>query len=281
MNDQVEGNPGNCPMLPIPTGVQPHGRLSRRPKAILFDVYGTLFISGSGDISIAEKKSGNAEKLNGLFQKFGIRLPVKKILHNFFSRIEEEHIRMKSNGVDFPEVRIEEIWGSVLGITDAEILTQFAREYEATVNPVCPMPNAEKIFHHCRSRHLLMGIISNAQFYTAELFSVFFKTDLPSLGFDPDLLFYSFVFGYAKPSSFLFQKAAAALEQKQIAPASVLYIGNDMLNDIYPARNAGFQTALFAGDIRSLRMREEDERCAGLKPDIIITDLKQLIHHMV
>ena len=266
-------------MVPIPTGMQPHGRLPRPPEAFLFDVYGTLFISGSGDISIAEKESRNAGNLNALFRKFGIPAPPEEILSRFFSGIEEEHARLKSNGVDFPEVRIEEIWKSVVGLEDSERLLPFVREYEATVNPVWPMPNAEKVFHHCRMKHIPMGIISNAQFYTAELFPDFFTSDLPALGFDPDLLFYSYVSGYAKPSPFLFQKAAAALAQKQIKPKSVLYIGNDMLNDIYPARKAGFQTALFAGDKRSLRLRQADERCTHLQPDIVITDLIQLTHH--
>ena len=48
-----------------------------------------------------------------------------------------------------------------------------------------------------------------------------------------------------------------------------------MLNDILPARSAGFQTALFAGDRRSLRLRRDDPRCTNLKPDMILTDLFQ------
>ena len=54
-------------------------------------------------------------------------------------------------------------------------------------------------------------------------------------------------------------------------------LGNDMLNDIYPARNVGFQTALFAGDKRSLRLRTEDPRCRDLTSDLVVTDLGQLI----
>jgi putative hydrolase of the HAD superfamily len=50
-----------------------------------------------------------------------------------------------------------------------------------------------------------------------------------------------------------------------------------MLNDIYPARKAGFKTALFAGDQRSLRMRSDDPRCRDLTPDLVVTDLGQLI----
>jgi putative hydrolase of the HAD superfamily len=53
-----------------------------------------------------------------------------------------------------------------------------------------------------------------------------------------------------------------------------------MLNDIYPAHKLGFQTALFAGDARSLRLRADDSRCLNLSADLILTDLGQLIDHI-
>jgi putative hydrolase of the HAD superfamily len=101
-----------------------------------------------------------------------------------------------------------------------------------------------------------------------------------NLGFDPSLIFYSYRFEVAKPSPVLFGKAAETLKAKGIQPSDVLYLGNDMLNDIYPAKASGFQTALFAGDKRSLRLRADDSRCKKLTPDLVITDLIQLIRHL-
>ena len=49
-----------------------------------------------------------------------------------------------------------------------------------------------------------------------------------------------------------------------------------MLKDVYPANHFGMKTALFAGDKRSLKWREDDERCKDLLPDLIITSLSQL-----
>jgi putative hydrolase of the HAD superfamily len=49
-----------------------------------------------------------------------------------------------------------------------------------------------------------------------------------------------------------------------------------MRNDIRPAAEAGFRTALFAGDRRSLRLCSEDERCRDISPDWIVTNLDQL-----
>jgi putative hydrolase of the HAD superfamily len=49
-----------------------------------------------------------------------------------------------------------------------------------------------------------------------------------------------------------------------------------MLKDIWPATQLGFKTALFAGDGRSLRLREDDERCRAVQPDLVIDHLSQL-----
>ena len=121
-----------------------------------------------------------------------------------------------------------------------------------------------------------MGIISNAQFYTLYLFDWFLNGEPKDLGFVAELIFLSYRLKHAKPSAKLFEMAVEKLRHMGIPNSSVLYVGNDMLNDILPADKVGFRTALFAGDARSLRMREDDSRIAGLSPDVIITDLSQV-----
>ena len=49
-----------------------------------------------------------------------------------------------------------------------------------------------------------------------------------------------------------------------------------MLNDIMPAQQLGMRTALFAGDARSLRLRLEDPRVEGVRPDVVLTELIHL-----
>ena len=56
----------------------------------------------------------------------------------------------------------------------------------------------------------------------------------------------------------------------------MLYVGNDLRNDIWPASLTGCRTALFAGDARSLRLREDDPRYASVDPDRIVTALSQI-----
>ena len=265
------------PLSPIPTHLRPKGFVSTKLVCILFDIYGTLFISGSGDIGTAKKHTQNFGKLETLLADYGLDEQPQRILDKLLHAIEKEHKKLKKSGIDYPEVDIVRIWQHVLDIESIQAVSDFALEFEIIANPVYPMPHLAELLSACRDRGIHMGIISNAQFYTPLLFKWFLNSNLPNLGFDPNLVFLSYQHGCAKPSPVLFQRAVDQLDRMGIETSSVLYLGNDMLNDILPADRAGFQTALFAGDARSLRLRKDDPRCEGLAADLVITDLIQLV----
>lgn len=268
------------PIYPLPSSLGQSGKVEGKIKAILFDLYGTLFISRSGDISMAKKESPQTEKLEKLLYNFGIQKEPQTVLRQFFTAIENQHELLKRKGVDFPEVEIDQIWMSVLENDDLETVRTFAIEFELIANPVYPMPHLEKMLSVCRDLNVLMGIISNAQFYTPYLFNWFLDSNPENLGFHPDLILYSYKFGYSKPSTFMFQVAAGKLKNMDVPTHSAIYFGNDMLNDIYPAKKTGFKTGLFAGDARSLRLRENDPKCKDLSADIVITDLSQILAYI-
>ncbi len=268
------------PMSPQPTAMSPGGRLAQRIECILFDIYGTLFISGAGDISMARKASPQISKLERLLAKFEVGISPRMLIEQLHRAIDTQHHQLAQRGIDIPEIEIDKIWLQILACDDIEQARKFAIEYELIANPVYPMPNLAKLLTACRQQNRPMGLVSNAQFFTPLLFKWFLGADMESLGFDSELIFLSYQMGYAKPSRVLFETAAAALNAKGIAPSSVLVVGNDMLNDIYPAKILEFQTALFAGDARSLRLRADDPRCRNLSADLILTDLEQLIGHI-
>ncbi|MDY6824535.1 MAG: HAD family hydrolase [Thermodesulfobacteriota bacterium] len=264
------------PMTPIETGMKKSGRLKRPVSAVLFDVYGTLFISASGDISTVKAQWETGETARQLVEEFDIKQAPADLLNRFFHAIETAHARMKAQGIDHPEVETDKIWQQVLDTPDNARARAVALYFEKTVNPAWPMPNLEATLSRIQGSDLRAGIISNAQFYTRHLFDEFLGEQPETSWADPDLVFYSYTYGYAKPSLYLYRLAAKQLAAKGIQSDAALYMGNDMLNDIYPAQQCGFQTALFAGDARSLRLRKDDKRCEGLAPDIVITDLSQL-----
>lgn len=268
------------PLSPLPTPLNQSGKLDKKIKCILFDIYGTLFISGSGDIGTAKKISQETDKIERLLEKFKIKRNAKTLLNHFFDTIEKQHEKLRKKGIDFPEIEIDKIWTLILDFKNLDIARAFALEFELIVNPVYPMPNLKEVLRELKNRHITLGIISNAQFFTPFLFDWFLKSDLKNLGFEPNLILFSYKFGHAKPSSFLFEVASSRLKDINIPTGSVLYIGNDMLNDIYPAQKAAFKTGLFAGDARSLRLRSDEPVCKNLSADIVITDLIQLLDYL-
>jgi len=268
------------PLSPLPTPLNQSGKLDKKIKCVLFDIYGTLFISGSGDIGTAKKAFQETEQIEHLLERFEIKRNAKTLLNNFFNAVEEQHKQLRKKGIDYPEIEIDKIWMSVIGDDNLERARIFALEFELIVNPVYPMPNLKQVLRELKNIHIILGIISNAQFFTPYLFDWFLKSDLKHFGFEPNLIFFSYKFGYAKPSSFLFEVASSRLKDMNIQTNSILYVGNDMLNDIYPAQRAGFMTGLFAGDARSLRLRSDESVCKNLSADIIITDLIQLLDYL-
>jgi putative hydrolase of the HAD superfamily len=269
------------PMVPDPPPLPPEFEALRsipfergKIRAILFDVYGTLFCSAAGDIGVIAHNmiegtaAGNVtgqgaalDDLAGQYGMFGVDMRLW-----FRDKVTEIH-RAHSAETQWPEVNVEEIWG------DREL----ALRYELAVNPVYPMPGAAETIAALREAGCVLGIVSNAQFFTPLLFETFFNAPPEGLGFDPDLLVWSYEMGEAKPSPRLFQTAARALAVKGIAAAECAFVGNDMLSDMYGAVNAGFQGVLFAGDSRSLKLREDDSRARGLRPFAVIRDLAEMV----
>ena len=268
------------PMSPLPTSLRPGGSLTGKIQCILFDIYGTLFISGSGDIRVAAKSSSRIDQIEHLGRKYDIHKTPQALVAELYDAIETRHRELRGGGIDYPEIRIDEIWQPILEIDDMLRVRKFAIEYELIVNPVYPMPHLKELLEACRQKSLAMGIISNAQFFTPLLFEWFLDARMQQLGFDSELVFLSYQLGYAKPSMVPFKMAASAIQAKGFDTTAALFVGNDMLNDIFPAHHLGFQTALFAGDSRSLRLRTDESRCSNLSADLILTDLGQLIEHL-
>lgn len=268
------------PLSPLSTSLNQSGKLDNKIRCILFDVYGTLFISASGDICFTKKFVQETHKIEHLLERFKIKMNAKTLLTNFFNTVEKQHEELRQKGIDYPEIEIDQIWMRVIGSDNRERARAFALEFELIVNPAYPMPHLKEVLKELKNRHIVLGIISNAQFFTPYLFDWFLKSDLKNLGFEPNLTLFSYKFGYAKPSKFLFEDASSRLKEINIPTDSVLYVGNDMLNDIYPAQRAGFMTGLFAGDARSLKLRSDEPVCEKLSADIVITDLVQLLDHL-
>lgn len=264
-----------CAMQPLPTPVAP--QLNRLPgvRMVLFDVYGTLLISGSGDIGVAQPVDSEGA-FHAAVQAVG--LTTKASLDGRLQeRVLHYHAAARSSGVDVPEVDIRRIWRELVAdllieVPDEQQLGALAIEYEGRVNPVCAMPGFPEVLQALPSK-LVTGVVSNAQFYTPLIMEVLARQTLTQLGFRPDRCAWSYQCGVAKPSPRLLQ---SVLTQTGVPPDQVVVVGNDLLKDVAPARALGCRTVLFAGDLRSLRANPVELRDPSARPDAIITELRQL-----
>ncbi len=258
------------PLDRLPAGLAPRGRLRRPVEAVLFDLYGTLWISAAAELDRRDPQAPAPRGLPELLERYGCALSARELAAELAAAVQREHERLRAEGADFPEVRIERIWAGLLGLEPAHARA-FAVEYEALLNPVWPMPGLRGALRSLQQKGLSLGILSNAQFYTPLLFECFLGASPRALGFREELILFSFELGLAKPSPRLFAIARQRLAALGIGPGRALLVGNDALRDLAPARRAGFQTALFAGDARSLRGAD-----AAAAATVVVTFLGQL-----
>ncbi|KLU06111.1 hydrolase [Rhodopirellula islandica] len=275
-------------------------------QVILLDVYGTLVISGSGDVGTADDAKHDAANrwIRDAATEAGVQdltgIPTSDQLRN---QIVATNEAARSEANPKPEVDILEIWRRVLQAngredlaTNPKILAAWICGVEGRSNPVWPMPGAHDALMAMQAKGRRLGIVSNAQFYTPLIVQNLIAKrsqdtkrgessdsvertiagDLSSV-FDLNACHFSYRYRAAKPGPLLFERAISQLRGTGILPEQVLYIGNDMLNDVWAAKQFGLQTALFAGDGRSLRLRTEDARCEKCLPDMVLTHWDQIV----
>lgn len=282
----------SSPLQPETTNTKPALTQLDGIRAIIFDFYGTLYISGVGDIGIDDGKS-DASLLLEAFKSIGLDIKgdrAGKRGYEIYDKIVTEQIQdLKASGIPYPEPDIRVVWRNVLNQMYAENLietptdeshhTRMAVEFEARMNPIWPMPDLDETVDKLSSRGFELGIISNSQFYTPIAFEALSGRSLEELGFNLNLLHWSFEESRKKPGLVFYENFLS--KAKEVLPdfsaENYLYVGNDMLKDVYPASELGMKTALFAGDARSLKWRKDDPRTRDLKPDIIITELNQIL----
>lgn len=292
---QVLDNQGD--LEPVATGLEPRYRKEDTIKAVVFDIYGTLLISASGDVDEASmltssiKKALHAAEAVPRVNGNNAEEVYWKILQMHTSGIKEEQERLRNSDRPYPEVDILEVCRKTLakaredglilynnGIDCKKVVFMF----ELLSNPVAAMPGLGKTIYSLHEQGVPLGIVSNAQFYTPSILNYFlngtFKTNSDVPPFDPEISVFSYRELRGKPDPRLFNLLVPVLDKKYgLQPQQVLYVGNDMLKDVYAAARVGFKTALFAGDKRSLRLRDDDERVKNLEADFIVTRLEQLL----
>jgi len=284
-------------LKPMPTLLKPFVRKDPAIKAFVFDVYGTLLISASGDIDESVFSTDNIKQAFGVSN---IRMSesvkdqaalLTDLLEQFRQSVKDNHSRTRTEELPYPEVDILKIWQDILLshgkknelVFNGQLCIKcFIFVFEVLSNRIYPMPGMKELLSRLADKQYPMGIISNAQFYTPVIMNYFLHDTITEeeavAPFDPDLTIFSYKYMRSKPDMYLFELLKDQCQRKYgLYADEILFVGNDMFRDIYPAVLTGFKTALFAGDTKSLRLRQEKPELKKIVPDYIITDLMQLL----
>lgn len=286
------------PLHPVDTGIAAHLTPLPGVRMVAFDVYGTLLCSAAGEIGAHEiitagatrhasdKASVRVEALRRAVAALPADVARKitadcdDILASWMRLVAAQHAIHRSETNPQPEVDVREIWSAALAefgivLPDRAQVALLALAFELETNPVWPMPASLETLTALTRANIAVGIVSNAQFYTPLILETLWHTSLSQLRLDP--LVWSYEIRAAKPGSAPFVALIDAVASRGIQPHEILYVGNDMLNDVKVAQLNGIHAALFAGDRRSLRMRRDDQRVSGVVPQRVVTDLSQLL----
>lgn len=288
---------------PVPARLGERLPKIERAGAVLWDVYGTLVALPTGDLeSVLAKKETMYRAFRLTAKEFGFEdsldcNPAETLLEWYVQEIQKTHRRKRAHGVFSPEVKIEQIWLRLLnkistrgykpcrgkGPINLEMAYRVAYFFDDVCQDKFLYPGVRQALEAVRKLGLRQGIISNAQFYTPIKLNLLLRrnghrnADPMNNLFDRRIVLFSYRLGVSKPNLKAFERARDRLRKIGIGPERVLYVGNDVLNDMIPARKVGFKSVLFAGDRETLNLRKEHPECAGFEPDAAITSIRQIL----
>jgi putative hydrolase of the HAD superfamily len=278
-------------LVPIETEsslVKPKLRKLPGIRAVIFDVYGTLFTtkatarfrmepSVEADVAIVEALEESD------FDVFRRDLSLSRL---YLDHVMAHFDIRRAEGIVHPEVNISDVWQDFLnelfadGAIDGDLTERSIQRviirHECKVNPVWPAKESLEFIRNLQDNDICSGVIATAQFYTPIIMEALYQNSLETVGFRRPICVWSYEHRHRKPSMVLFKLCEEGLRVLGIKPTEALYVGNNMANDIIPASRCGFRTALFTGNAGSAHPEEEGARDMEVKPTIVFNKFSQL-----
>ena len=233
-------------------------------QAILFDINGTLI-----DINTDEGNDEIYRGISHLLTYQGINMHRWEVRDEYYRIMDDQR---KASREKYPEFDVVAIFREFLKRRSAATGTVpsgklewlpvlLAEAYRGiSRNRLQLYPGVLDVMNELRLRYKLAAI-SDAQ-------SAWCLPEMRAVGIDWyfDHVIVSGDFGYRKPDARLFTAALAAL---QMTPENVLFVGNDMFRDIYPANQLGIKNVFFSSN-------QGGKQAEGAKPDYIINQFSEL-----
>lgn len=272
-------------------------------KAVFWTVYGTLVAIPGGELQFEhpqdfvtdaalEKVIKEFKMWNSMSRKPGAPSAYMKEL---FRKALTTFQMTGSGGEKHPEVQAERIWEDIVKKLQQkeytfdvgtygsvnEYVKKIAYFYHASIQGAGAYPGAVDALRLVAERGVAQGLLGDGQCFTVGQLQRCLKQQDPDFSLDSAVPAALRIIGAdrraKKPSDTLFKAAAAAVAAKGVSPAEILHVGSNLARDIAPAKKHGFRTALFAGDRNSLAATPEQLKDPASRPDVLLTELPQIL----
>ena len=294
------------PWPAMPKVVAPKAKpsLARLPvRAVLWTVYGTLLAIPTGELQFEshldfvtdaalDKTVVEFKMWHAMSRRPGA--PSSQ-LKELFKKSFDAFRLSGSGGEKHPEVPAERIWDEIVKKLLAREYTydaaqygsptEFAKKiayfYHASIQGTGCYPGAADTLKLIADRGVQQGLLADGQCFTPVQLLRGLRAQDPGLDLGMllpgPLRVISSECKARKPSGTIFQAAITALAARGISPSETLHVGSDLARDIAPARKLGMKTALFAGDKASLAATGDRLKDPAARPDVLLTELPQLL----
>lgn len=283
-----------------PPKAKPH--LARLPvRAVMWTVYGTLVAIPQGELLFEHPQDFVTDAaLDKLIKEFKMWNSMSRKPGAPAAQLKEMYTKLLttmrmagSGGEKHPEIAVERAWEEIVkklrdysfDVATYGSLNEYAKKmagfYHASIQGTGAYPGAAETVRALFEGRRTQGLLADGQCFTVGQLQRCLKQQEPD--FDPtavfpaNLRFISAERKAKKPSDTLFKLAAQALGEKGIRPGDVLHVGSNLTRDIGPAKKHGFRTALFAGDKNSLSATGEQLKDPATRPDVMLTELPQVL----
>ena len=172
------------------------------------------------------------------------------MLHEEIRRSNDER---RSEACPQPEVDIVDVWRRILhrcGIAaeshPTRLVVQLAAAYEARANPTWPMPGATELLARLHERRSFRWGSSATLRSSLPVWSktCSWKNRSPMADLISISAFFRTDFGKRSRAPDCSMHCADGLARRSILPHEAIYVGNDMLNDVWAASQAGLENRL-------------------------------------
>lgn len=291
------------PPAPVPLKATPYLKALPEIRAVTWSVYGTLLTIDQGELlhlhpqelrmQIAlEKTIKEFNMWYSMSRKPG--QPWEYMLQQYSKIVENFRLHSTKRKGDVPELDSQKIWLKILerlvkneysydedawGDLD-DLAAKVAYFFHASLQGVQAIEHAGETLSQLTSVGIRQGLLADGQVFTLPQLLRELRSQRPIQAtnevLSSEIILFSTQLGLRKPSETLYQQAVRNLNGIGLEPGQVLHVSHRLREDLAVARRHGFRTALLVADKNCTRVTAEDVRDPELKPDRLISDVRQI-----